>query len=343
MSEDSLRRQQEKAAFDAEYQREEERLRNLPKAPPKTVVLQPLDDMTRRQKQEFKEHQQSLADQAAQEEFERLAPLRAAERQFRDTANEVARAERAFAIQDLFKKPSEEIAKRTRQFSVTEEMASITVSEFAQTVSQSFVEFQKLLKKLDVTLTQAGKRKLFKICGLNTTADTRVPETFMQIFDYGVELGVFTEEDASGLENLNQVPDPPDPLPEPEPTVADINAAIEAQEGQTREGAKRLKALAVEGIVTAAQPVYQEFANYLVQTFDRYITKAEADQCVDWLRRNNLRLDDIRNWHRARKRVLQLLTPEEAYEEQMSIDADTLTGPEFAKKYRLKVNRGTLG
>ena len=90
-------------------------------------------------------------------------------------------------------------------------------------------------------------------------------------------------------------------------------------------------------------PIYKEFCEFLVKTYDRYLTKAESDACFDYIRRENLRYDDPRSWNLVRVRVLNLMTPAEIADQQMTIDADTLSARDFAVKYKVNKGSATIG
>lgn len=292
--------------------------------------------MSIRERQGIKEHEVEYGKEVAAKEAARLAPINRAARRTAELEQQVIATERQIVRDEIFKKPSDVFKTLCADYKTRDHL---TVEQVHAAVGVALTALKKyLLDEFGIEMQQGSLTKLARIYELNKfNFDVTSLENWKAVTKYLDENEIFTDDDFKVVRTIAA------PVVEtPAPTLADISNAIEAQDTTTREGAKAARKLAVEGIVTAAQPTYREFAAYLVETFDRYITKAEGDQCVDYMRRSNWRLDDIRNWHRCRKIVLQLLTPEEEYQQQMDIDADTLTGPEFANKYRLQVNRGTL-
>lgn len=202
-------------------------------------------------------------------------------------------------------------------------------------LNKLFVE----LEAEGTTLTETAKERLacYGVCHAQIFADMTNIDNWRRAFNRLQELRAFAAGD------VLTVAKPAAPQAKKPETLNDVYTQLDQVSTQSREGDKRAKRLATEGLILEAQPVYRRFKAHIEHVFLRIITAQEADQCIDYIRRNNLRLDDPKSWDKVRVKVLKCVTQEEIDSMQMDVDADTLSSRDFVKKYGLRQGSATLG
>ena len=202
-------------------------------------------------------------------------------------------------------------------------------------LNKLFVE----LEAEGVSLSEDAKERLacYGVCHAQVFADMTSIDNWRRAFNRLQELRAFAESDVVAVEKSAF---PQAKKPE---TLADVYRQLDEVSTQSREGTKAAKKLATLGLILEAQPIYRAFKTHIEHVFGRIITSQEADQCVDYLRRNNLRLDDPKSWDVVRVKVLKCVTQQEIDSMQMDVDADTLSSRDFVKKYGLRSGSSTLG
>lgn len=292
----------------------------------RTSVRKPIPQVrgTLRQERERAEIRAEHQKEQEQREFERTAPLRAAERQFRETANAVARAERELARQTLFTQPSE-VLDKCKQY-VPDPTKPQSPEEVTADIQNAVSRLKLELSEQGVTLEQPSMRLFKQLLDANPTVDSRDVTVWRAMYSLLDSLDMFTAHDRT----IVRQPVAVETLVT-ERTRETVQTELDAIH-DTRNPAdrRRLQKLRTELLVLeAGSGIWSEFCQFIRANYDPFGVD-EQKRCTTWLGENNL-LMNAANLNRYRV-ARGWLTNDERLAEQISND------PRSASDYSFKTD-----
>lgn len=266
----------------------------------------------------YAEHQKTVEAQETQKREQESAPVRAAEREFKNTVNELARAEREVARQQAFREPSEELKNRCKQY-VPDTM---TAEQVTQAIRESFDAFRLALSERGVTLEQSALQKFARLSEINITCDTRDPMTFMAMFEFMDGLGLL-ELDCTKSAPVRPVTVAPVAVTTDKP-IDESKIDPESWDSSSREGLSLERKLTDRKFWKAASPLFHEWIQSLYTHWNFVPSEEQKKQAFNLIEPLNLNPHDRRTYDVLRRAAIargifppELLTNDEILQREL--------------------------
>jgi len=234
-----------------------------------------------RSQMRLKQHREEFEAQQREEAERKLRPLREAEQSFKETADTLAQRERELAAMEAsFEQPSEALKSRCTVYRPDPNDSS-TPEQVTVAIGNAFDGFRLDLANKGIELQPSGIEKVNRVARVNRSVlDLRSTKTWLGIFEYADELGLFNRTDVIRQEKHIE------PTPEPEPQRP-FNEVIETT--PTNDANREMLHKLVEQ--AAFEQVYWGIFNEWLDSIEKHwrvrLNEKQQLAAVKWMQQHN--------------------------------------------------------
>jgi len=209
-----------------------------------------------------------------------------------------------FAIDNRLRKfwsrNTEILKKDCKSVAGIDKFAGMSRTKQTHTHNEQSIVFDKFLAayKNELTLSDDAQVRLvlYAIAQSEVYADLTLVENWRKAFDRLQELGAFAKDTVGVKEKPKAAPAPK--------TFEELNTS------SNRAEEKLAKKLVVEGVIADAKPIWNEFMEFLRNTYGVELHQADKDACIKYCIAKNLGFNH-RAFDLCRVHVLNLKSPDE--------------------------------